>query len=77
MQATTQTTDHGAKHDDHHHHDVGFFRTYVFSTDHKTIGIQYGHRFPAFRKAEPAVQLNGPEVSEEERRRGKLAQFEA
>jgi len=32
-------------HDDHHghdHHDPGFWRKYVFSTDHKTIGIQYG-----------------------------------
>src|SRR5437879_9051883 len=25
-----------------HHEDVGFWRTYVFSTDHKVIGIQYG-----------------------------------
>ena len=24
------------------HSDLGFWRTYVFSTDHKTIGIQYG-----------------------------------
>src|SRR5438445_635592 len=24
-----------------HHEDVGFLRTYVFSTDHKIIGIQY------------------------------------
>src|SRR5437773_5617868 len=24
-----------------HHEDVGFWRTYVFSTDHKIIGIQY------------------------------------
>ena len=31
--------DHG--HDDHEHHELGFIRTYVFSTDHKTIGIQY------------------------------------
>src|SRR5476651_929228 len=32
-------------HDDHgheHHEDIGFIRKYVFSTDHKTIGIQYG-----------------------------------
>ncbi|MCB1041982.1 MAG: cbb3-type cytochrome c oxidase subunit I [Acidobacteria bacterium] len=29
---------------DHHeaHHQQGFWRTYIFSTDHKTIGIQYG-----------------------------------
>src|SRR5271154_4904019 len=34
--------DHGAHHDDHghEHHELGFWRTYVFSTDHKTIGIQ-------------------------------------
>src|SRR5216110_3219773 len=25
-----------------HHADAGFWRTYVFSTDHKVIGIQYG-----------------------------------
>jgi cytochrome c oxidase subunit 1 len=47
MQATTQTTDQSAAHD-HHHHDVGFFRTYVFSTDHKTIGMQYGFTSLAF-----------------------------
>jgi cytochrome c oxidase subunit 1 len=28
--------DHG-----HEHHELGFWRTYVFSTDHKVIGIQY------------------------------------
>jgi cytochrome c oxidase subunit 1 len=30
-------------HDDHghEHHQLGFIRTYVFSTDHKVIGIQY------------------------------------
>ena len=31
--------DHG--HAAHGHEDLGFLRTYVFSTDHKTIGIQY------------------------------------
>ncbi len=31
---------HGHGHEDHH--DLGFLRTYVFSTDHKMIGIQYG-----------------------------------
>jgi len=43
MQATTDTTEH-TSHDDHHdhHHDIGFLRSYVFSTDHKIIGIQYG-----------------------------------
>ena len=24
-----------------HHHELGFWRKYVFSTDHKVIGIQY------------------------------------
>jgi len=32
---------HDAHHDDHHH-DPGFIRKYVFSTDHKMIGLQYG-----------------------------------
>src|ERR1700749_722804 len=37
---------HGAAHDahddhGHEHHELGFIRTYIFSTDHKTIGIQY------------------------------------
>jgi cytochrome c oxidase subunit 1 len=31
---------HGA-HDDHGHHELGWWRAYVFSTDHKVIGIQY------------------------------------
>lgn len=31
-----------AHHDDHHHHVDGFMRKYVFSVDHKWIGIQYG-----------------------------------
>ncbi|MFO1021458.1 MAG: cbb3-type cytochrome c oxidase subunit I [Planctomycetales bacterium] len=33
-----------AEHDDHAHHghhDIGFIRKYVFSTDHKVIGIQF------------------------------------
>ena len=29
-------------HDAHHHEELGFWRKYVFSTDHKVIGIQYG-----------------------------------
>src|SRR5690606_12695670 len=33
---------HGAVHDAGHHPPPGFWRTYVFSTDHKVIGIQYG-----------------------------------
>src|SRR6478752_3514846 len=32
--------DHGHGHDDHH--EPGFWRKWVFSTDHKMIGIQYG-----------------------------------
>jgi cytochrome c oxidase subunit 1 len=31
---------HGHGHEEHHH--LGFWRTWVFSTDHKMIGIQYG-----------------------------------
>jgi cytochrome c oxidase subunit 1 len=37
-----------AGHDPHHHdaghehHELGWWRTYIFSTDHKMIGIQYG-----------------------------------
>src|ERR1035441_5388115 len=37
-----------AAHDDHghhEHHEPGFWSKYIFSTDHKVIGIQYG--FPA------------------------------
>src|SRR5436853_5464427 len=26
----------------HEHHEPGFWRKYIFSTDHKVIGIQYG-----------------------------------
>lgn len=33
-------TDHGHGHDDHH--ELGFWQKYVFSVDHKVIGIQYG-----------------------------------
>ena len=37
---------HGATHDSHddhahEHHKLGFIRSYIFSTDHKVIGIQY------------------------------------
>src|SRR3712207_5949959 len=34
---------HGAHHHDgdHDHHELGWWRTYVFSTDRKVIGIQY------------------------------------
>jgi cytochrome c oxidase subunit I len=37
--------EHGEQHGhdgEHAHHDPGFWRGYVFSTDHKIIGIQYG-----------------------------------
>ena len=43
---TTATTAHGHEHahahDDHaHHHELSFLRKYLFSLDHKVIGIQY------------------------------------
>src|SRR6184192_4174594 len=41
MQEAHTTTSHEAVHEVHHE-DPGFWRTYVFSTDHKVIGIQYG-----------------------------------
>jgi cytochrome c oxidase subunit 1 len=40
MQPTSTHTHHEA-HDAHHHEELGFLRKYVFSTDHKVIGIQY------------------------------------
>src|SRR3989475_10523948 len=46
MDATTHP--HGTPETDHHdehgheHHELGFIRKYIFSTDHKVIGIQYG-----------------------------------
>src|SRR3954468_17590169 len=33
-------THHGHDHGDHH--EPGFWQKYIFSTDHKVIGIQYG-----------------------------------
>src|ERR1044071_4978698 len=33
---------HPHAHAEHDHHELGFWRKYVFSTDHKVIGIQYG-----------------------------------
>lgn len=39
MSAATADTHHDH---DHAHHDPGFIRKYIFSTDHKMIGIQYG-----------------------------------
>src|SRR4051794_31904465 len=41
MQPTAHTTSHTAAHEAHHE-DLGFWRKYIFSTDHKVIGIQYG-----------------------------------
>ncbi len=41
MQATTHAASHIGSHDAHHH-EAGFWTKYIFSTDHKIIGIQYG-----------------------------------
>jgi cytochrome c oxidase subunit I len=41
MQATTEAFPHATVHEARHE-EAGFWRTYVFSTDHKVIGIQYG-----------------------------------
>src|ERR1700723_3890555 len=42
MQAsTTHAVPLSGAHDEHHE-ELGFLRKYVFSTDHKIIGIQYG-----------------------------------
>jgi cytochrome c oxidase subunit 1 len=48
MEATTHAG-HGpgahhahAAHEAHHHEELSFWRKYIFSTDHKVIGIQYG-----------------------------------
>ena len=40
-QATTHAIPHAGAHE-YHHEELGFLRKYVFSTDHKIIGIQYG-----------------------------------
>src|SRR6266498_3535947 len=45
MDATTHSHATPETHHDEHgheHHELGFWRKYVFSTDHKVIGIQYG-----------------------------------
>ena len=43
MQPTHQTVSQPAVHAEHaEHYEPGFWRGYVFSTDHKIIGIQYG-----------------------------------
>jgi len=41
MHTATQSTSHGAAHTEHHA-EPGFLAKYIFSTDHKMIGIQYG-----------------------------------
>ncbi len=45
MQPKSHETQHQHGHDDaphHDHHQPGFWQKYIFSTDHKVIGIQYG-----------------------------------
>ncbi|MGD1018112.1 MAG: cbb3-type cytochrome c oxidase subunit I [Verrucomicrobiia bacterium] len=38
----TDATHHYEEHHDEHHGELPFWRKYIFSTDHKVIGIQYG-----------------------------------
>ncbi len=40
MQPTSHAN-HAATHHEHEHHELGFLQKYVFSTDHKVIGVQY------------------------------------
>ncbi|PYJ22250.1 MAG: hypothetical protein DME92_04190, partial [Verrucomicrobia bacterium] len=41
--ATSETHHEPHGHDAaHEHHELGWWRKYIFSTDHKVIGIQYG-----------------------------------
>src|ERR1041385_4039719 len=40
MAETSSVLHHADVHETHH--DLGFWRTYIFSSDHKIIGIQYG-----------------------------------
>src|SRR5437660_6767628 len=45
MDASTSLETHhhpGAHGAEHEHHELGWWRKYIFSTDHKVIGIQYG-----------------------------------
>src|SRR5439155_26720542 len=45
MDASTSVETHQEPHGHdaaHEHHELGFWRKYIFSTDHKLIGIQYG-----------------------------------
>src|SRR5437773_11254761 len=44
MDASTSVETHHEPHGHdaaHEHHELGFWRKYIFSTDHKVIGIQY------------------------------------
>lgn len=42
--SSTSASEHGHSdaHDHHDHHELNFWQKYIFSTDHKVIGIQYG-----------------------------------
>src|SRR5438874_4716822 len=42
MEASTHAVHLHEVHEAHHEHELGFWQKYIFSTDHKTIGIQYG-----------------------------------
>src|SRR5579864_3221856 len=42
MQASTHAIPHPHLHETAHHEEAGFWSKYIFSTDHKVIGIQYG-----------------------------------
>ena len=45
MDASTSVETHHEPHAHdaaHEHHELGWWRKYIFSTDHKVIGIQYG-----------------------------------
>src|SRR5688572_14508620 len=44
MSTIAPTVGHAHPHDEHghaHHHEISFIRKYVFSTDHKMIGVQF------------------------------------
>src|SRR5437879_12201930 len=45
MDASTSVDTHHDPHAhaaEHEHHELGWWRKYIFSTDHKVIGMQYG-----------------------------------
>src|SRR5438046_5605414 len=42
MEASTHAADLHDVHEAHHEHELSFWQKYIFSTDHKVIGIQYG-----------------------------------